>query len=435
MLDLLTPTVLIAIATVLVVAVLLSDTGGIWRRRTVFLWLNRLQWGLSAPFLLPLRSNRINWWHTAFLVTLPLTFLYGVVIYIFLAPLRLINAFYFDIFLFWSVTLRNAIDDLIRPELPRRPRWKYVWLWTKRFPLRLLHFVSRSLFGLLQGIAMLLFDVLWPTLTLFHGTSEAAARDIAHNGTWMAGSGDYVGTGLYFGLEERVARHYARSNSVPTIIVARVTLTPCRAIATMPEEQRRLVGRNGSKLSETVKFPWVSVQHWRDDMTWFEFCLILQKRKEKVRPWRIRPICIIANNQPHRLPGGPTRWPHDRHSAGVLAATLLAAMLAVSVLSFYQPTPPPLAAQVSTDCVVRSQIAVSESARVAVDGANLRQTATLLADNVLAVVPAEALVLLLDGPVCVDGGYWWRVEAGAGQIGWMLEIDSAETRLLPPQKP
>ena len=70
--------------------------------------------------------------------------------------------------------------------------------------------------------------------TMYHGTSfDEAATKISQSGKWYVGSGNYVGTGIYFGIAESTAKHYAPSGKDRGIIMSRVTLIFCKTVSTM----------------------------------------------------------------------------------------------------------------------------------------------------------------------------------------------------------
>ena len=90
--------------------------------------------------------------------------------------------------------------------LQRNVNGPLVLQWVLFFPLRVLRLVFRYPLAILQGVAMTCFDLVWPTLTLAHGTDQSAANAIAQSGQWVAGMGDWVGTGIYFGLSTKTAQ-------------------------------------------------------------------------------------------------------------------------------------------------------------------------------------------------------------------------------------
>lgn len=314
---------------------ILSAPALIWHIRGPFLGLNWLQWTLMAPWRPLVRDVDGVAAHRWFRRLLPLWLAYGFVAYLVLAPLRLVNAIYFDLALFWTVALRDGLADVMFPSYPGRRGRDYVISWVTRLPVRLASVFVRCSLALLQGLIMAAFDLIWPTVTLFHGTEFydlplglSPAKDIVRFNRWMIGPRCHLGTGIYFGLWERVARHYARNCAVPAVVVARVSLDPSRAEITLPAGIRSQIGHNGRAINEQLGFPWASLEFWRSDLSthWYELCLLLHQAAEPVRTWRVRPICVIVRGVPQRVPGGPAHWP------GTLAAAwtiLLPSLLAV----------------------------------------------------------------------------------------------------------
>jgi hypothetical protein len=51
---------------------------------------------------------------------------------------------------------------------------------------------------------------------------------------------------------------------------------------------------------------------------------------------------------------------------------------------------------------------------------------------ILGKLQSSERVVLLDGPVCVDGYVWWDVHSlGTSLVGWTAEGDDSETWILP----
>ncbi len=230
----------------------------------------------------------------------------------------------FDVLLYWSVMLNDSLQELFNPKIgtyKHQRGARYVWHWLYAFPYRFMWFVWKSLMSILDSALMLGISIVFPTFTLFHGTRfEGALHNIAQKGTWIVGGGNYAGTGIYFGIEKRVASHYADSND-KGIIVARVTPTFTRNLATLPKDQRHKVGKFDESLTRDIPRFWSTAEHWRDDDNgWWEYCLLQRKgRGTEVKSWRIRPVVLLrvtqGKDKPHRLWGGmshysymPTAW-------------------------------------------------------------------------------------------------------------------------------
>jgi hypothetical protein len=182
---------------------------------------------------------------------------------------------------------------------------------------------------------MAAFDLVWPAVTLFHGTEfcdslqgMSPAKDILRFNRWRIGPRSYVGTGIYFSMWERVALHYARRHACPAVVVARVSLDPSRAEITLPAAIRSHLGSNGPAITAQVRFPWASLEHWRSDLStnWYEFCLLRHQSGAPSRTWRVRPICVILRGVPQRVQGGPALWPGTSAAAWALLLPSLATL-------------------------------------------------------------------------------------------------------------
>ncbi len=310
----------IALATVVIVLFLPRVA---WGFRFPFLWLNWLQWFLMGPMQYWLRRTGTAWPRSLFLIFSPVLIAYWLLAYVALSPIRLVNAVYFNMLLFWLVTLRDSVADVFHPQPGEGGTFRYVARWIFGFPFRLAKVVTDNLVAIPQGIAATLFDVIWPTLTLYHGTVLHSAHAIASSGTWLAGDGNYVGTGIYFSIQKRVAKRYAQSKGGEAVMVARVTLTPCRPFATLPEKVRMRIGTDGDGISHDLQFPWASIQHFRDDRGgWYEFCVAQPARHSSISTWRVRLLCILQQDIPKRVPGGLPKWPRSARGWALLAATL-----------------------------------------------------------------------------------------------------------------
>jgi hypothetical protein len=263
--------------------------------------------------------------------------IYWLMIHILLTPVRLVSAIYFNMFLFWTLTVSDGLKEIFNPKLGRLRGMhglKYLGHWLTGFPIRIVHFLKRNTLMLLEGIVMTGFDTLWPTMTMWHGTSfEGTATDIAQKGRWYVGNRDHVGAGVYFGVERRVAEHYAKATegTSEAIVVSRVTLSFCRPTWTLPRTMRSFVGSRGKELSANLKWPWRATEHWRggSGMNWFEYCLIQSnKTGQYVKVWRARPIAVLKGGKVSRIWGGFSLRTENSGGNVLIAATwLLSALL------------------------------------------------------------------------------------------------------------
>lgn len=312
----------------------------VWAMRYPFLLLNWLQWVLYNP----LRKLWIdpddgkNSYFFSLLLHSGIAPLWWLIVHLVLIPLRLVNAIYFNIILYWSVVFCDSIWELLHPRLsygdPLR-RSRNVLRWFRFFPRRLYNVFHRNGGALLEGILMTGVDIVFPTYTMYHGTSfKGIATNIAQAGRWYVGSGDYAGSGIYFGLYRKTAEHYAKGAD-RAIICARVTIFPCRNSATLPRRLRKKIGSDGAGITNGLPYPYKSIEHWRDHSYagWFEYCLVQPEMEGKyVRTWRARPICVLKRDMPKRIWGGLSLW---TGSAGGLWAIFFSWVIILGLIMAY----------------------------------------------------------------------------------------------------
>ena len=278
----------------------------------IFFLLNRIQWILYNPLRLLWKNPNSEFSNKSFnlLFYTGIIPIYWIIIHIVSTPLRLINAIYFNILLGWSINIYDSLAEVINPKLGKirhRKGINYLIFWIIGFPIRLIKMLFKNIFVFIEPIIMTGVDVVFPTYTMYHGTEHGyVSADITQNGRWLVGNGNYVGTGIYFGMSKKVADHYSDYNN--TTILVRVTLMFTRTIATAPYKIRSHIGLGygGDEISRRLSKFWSSVEHWRVDGGWFEYCIIqpVSKKGSLVKTWRARPIALIQDNKPIRIWGG-----------------------------------------------------------------------------------------------------------------------------------
>lgn len=279
----------------------------LWAFSPIFFGINSLIWFAYNPFRNHMKNKEkatTNVMFNVFLYTL-LVPAYWVLAHLLLTPLRIINALYFDVMLYISVMLGDLVAELFDPKVGgmRYKRKTQITYWTSfitRFPVQLITFFIRGAITLLDSLFMFSMGVVLPTYAMYHGTDfERAISNIGQEGQWKIGGGEYAGRGVYFGLNIKTARHYARGYRKQGIIVARVTLNPIRNISSLSKEDRIRVGSDGGTLSITTSPLWATFEHWRDDefAKWWEYCLIHRGNVgDYIKTWRIRPVAFLDEN-------------------------------------------------------------------------------------------------------------------------------------------
>jgi len=294
----------------------------------IFFQLNKLLWFISNPirFLWKNPNKGISRSFWVFLTWTGIITSWWVLIYILTIPIRLILAIYYDVILYITVSLTDNIEELINPKIgiiKYKKGFDYIFTYLITIPYRLIKFLFRSSFYIVDSFLMLGISIVFPTYTMYHGTSFSnAGSKISQSGKWYVGTGNHVGTGIYFGIEESTARHYAPSGDDMGIVISRVTLIFCKTVATMRKDHREMVG-NGEALSQHTKGFFRSIEHWRNgSLGWWEYCILKpQKIGQFIKSWRLRPVAITKNSNITRLYGGFSHysWHIPSITMGVLS--------------------------------------------------------------------------------------------------------------------
>lgn len=265
-------------------------------------------------------------------------------------PLRIITALYFDVLMYLFVMLSDSLDELLHPKLGKIRHHKgfaYAWRWLLGLPLRFLWLIIKNALAVVDSVMMLIVSVVWPTFTVYHGTSQTAVYDIKKGNRWLVGNGNYAGSGIYFGRSVKVAQYYARAaSSSPDeqrIVIARVTFTMLRNVGTLFSETRRDVGNmgdGGERVSKSIRFPFFATELWRRDHSWWEYCLVQgDKRGQFISSWRIRGIGFASLKGQSQLSGTLERlWGGKAHyclSVPNIVMTLISAAFVFFAFGFY----------------------------------------------------------------------------------------------------
>jgi hypothetical protein len=325
----------IAITILMILSFILKEV--IYIFNPIFFFLNWVQWVLYNPLRVFFKNSNseLTYKFFNFIFYSGIVPIYWVFIHIVTVPLRFVNAVYFNILLSWTINVYDSLAELINPKLwnmYKKSGIDYIFFWIIGFPIRLTVMIFTNIFAFIEPIMMTGVDIIFPTYTMYHGTTyENAHTNIVRKGRWLVGDGNYVGTGIYFGMSKRVAKFYSDSN---TMILVRVTLSFNRNMATNPYIIRRCigVGIGGDNISKRLPIFWSSIEHWREDKDWFEYCIIqpAEKKLSVVTTWRARPIAIVKDNKLQRVWGGKSTSP----SFSSISIILFSWLLLVFILSF-----------------------------------------------------------------------------------------------------
>lgn len=307
--------ILIVLVIFLIVALVLRKI--IWTFSPLFFAINYIIWIVYNPLRFVMKNthhSRPNIIFNLLFYSLIVPF-YFIVVHILLTPLRIITALYFDVFVYASVMLSDSVSELLLPRRRGMRKYKtrstYITAYIVGFPWRLVRFLMSNVLTIVDIIFMFSMGVVLPTLTMYHGTDfNHAVADIAQKGRWKVGGGDYAGLGVYFGITKRTAENYARGNYKKGIIVTRTTLNFTRNGASLNKQERQKIGSDGVGLSHSLSFIWASIEHWRDDGNWWEYCLIHKGYVgDFIKTWRLRPVAFIGDDgKLKRLWGGQANY-------------------------------------------------------------------------------------------------------------------------------
>lgn len=323
-----TGSVLVLISILLIGSALFNDLRSIlWIFHPLFFLIDELMWFLYNPLRIFMKNreakkNRVFYTIFEFLLLKPL---WQLSVWVLTTPLRVITALYFDVIVYLFIMINDTASEVLDPKygsMRFRTGFAYYWRWVVYLPYRLAWLIVKNFLAIIDSALMFTISVIWPTFTMYHGTSKNNVVNIARGGRWLVGSGNYAGSGIYFGRSPRVAVSYSkglRHGGEGRVIIARVTLTMLRNCATLRDEDRRNVARagdGGAALAKAIKFPYYATEFWRTDHKWWEYCLLQGgKDGQMVNSWRIRPIGYVnivgeatTSGKLERLWGGQSHY-------------------------------------------------------------------------------------------------------------------------------
>ncbi len=244
--------------------------------------------------------------------------------YIALFPLRLVNAFYYNIIVHNLYELSNYALEVASPSDDEEGGDGF-WNWLVYLPVRVVKYiVYHGLLTVIESIVWTVIDTFVPAVTLYHGTAEAYADSMLCDpkrnsqrkytsgwlsGIWNVGGGNYAGDGIYFGIFRKTLRNYEKGSA----IVARVSMGKTIDVVLMPDYVYNQAGHPNAKAVSNwgLNHGYFSGEWWRSDRgtNWWEICLYDRQNRYN-DSWRIRPIYAINSNSGimQRVPGGTAHW-------------------------------------------------------------------------------------------------------------------------------
>ena len=241
-------------------------------------------------------------------------------LYIIVTPLRFVNAVYFNILVHCSFELFNYLVEVIVPESEDEGGDNFLW-WTVMLPVRVAKYlVWHGGLTFIESCVWTAIDTFVPALTLYHGTTCAAAESITqgpgrvgpkglYSGVWNVGGGNFAGNGIYFAPARSTALHYSSGS----LIVCRVSLGRTLDLGLAPRHIYNQCGAPNA-LGVTrwgLDNNYVTGEWWRGDARagWWEYCMYDWQNRYN-HSWRIRPLYVLdlSDECIQRIPGGMVHW-------------------------------------------------------------------------------------------------------------------------------
>ncbi|MBO4662458.1 MAG: SH3 domain-containing protein [Bacteroidaceae bacterium] len=287
-------------------------------------WIcNRLQFILINPWKYIFKYISVG--DTTRSVLRPLLNFIQILLYIAATPLRLLNAIYYNIFVYGITEIYDLTCEVFIPTNYNEGKDDF-WEWILWFPIRLAKYpIYHGTLVLIEGMIWTVIDIFIPTVTMYHGTNLEAANIILGcsnrnsnlwrnwlAGTFKASTSDngWGGLGVYFAPSRRVASSYSgRANGV-VFIACRVSLGKIINYALAPQYVEFNTGRYGrhSVLNNYANDNGYDTAEWWNGAYW-EYCMYDWKNKYNY-PWRIRPIYVfnIETGFAQHIDGGFRHW-------------------------------------------------------------------------------------------------------------------------------
>lgn len=251
-------------------------------------------------------------------------------LYIVLTPLRFANAVAFNLVIRPLYEFWNYLSEVLVPSDYYEGGRNFGY-WLLYLPYRILKYpIFHGVITIVECVIFTISDTIYPTVTLYHGTSASAAESIIKspsrtpsgcrsssrmNGVWNVGAGNYAGDGIYFAPRLSTAMHYARNNAYPVVILCRVSLGSLLPLSLSPDSVFYSAGHpNAHKVTAYgLNNGYKSIEWWRKDCGWWEYCLLDWQNKYN-ESWRIRPLMVLNPNSHFfsRTDGGSRHWLFDK---------------------------------------------------------------------------------------------------------------------------
>ena len=285
-------------------------------------FLNRLQHVLTEPWRYVFKSCWMG--EDGKKIMRPALFGLQILLYIATTPLRLLNAFIYNMVIYVVTELYDLFSEVFMPSSWKEGRDGW-WQWLYMFPWRLIKYpLFHGSLVLLEGAIWTVIDIFIPAVTLYHGTDLTAGRAITRKstrswteGTFTASQSSWGGIGVYFASRRGVARRYAEdpcrlNDTNPVMIVCRVSLGKIINYSLAPYNVYLHAGGSGNPAvlnSYGEEHGYTTGEWWNARGGYWEYCLFDWQNRYN-HPWRIRPIYVFnfRTGRAQHIDSGLRHW-------------------------------------------------------------------------------------------------------------------------------
>lgn len=290
------------------------------------LWfLNRLQLILMEPWRYLTKGNPSDGVRNFFR---PILYPTEILLYLFITPLRFVNAVLYDIFVYGITELYDLLLETLHPSKSNEGSDNF-FIWILMLPWRFIKYpFFRGCLVLIEGAIWTVIDIFIPTITMYHGTDLTAAQCIVGNdwergkskkwtdGTFCSSRNGWAGAGAYFGSARSTARGYAYdgwrlSDKNPVMIVCRVSLGKILNYGLAPRYIQNNTGQYGNHalITSYAKEHGYTTGEWWNQYGYWEYCMFDWQNAYN-NPWRIRPIYVFnfRTGLAQHINGGFRHW-------------------------------------------------------------------------------------------------------------------------------
>lgn len=291
---------------------------------TIPSWIcNRLQFVLTAPWRYLFKYTSVD--DSTRETLRPFLYFVQIILYIVTTPLRLLNAVYYNIFVYGITELYDLTCEVFIPTNRSEGKGD-ILKWILWFPIRLVRYpLFHGSLALIEGAVWTVVDIFIPTITMYHGTDLEAANVILGSASrneniwnkWLSGTfkasncyNAWGGMGVYFAPSRKVARDYCYRANGTVFIACRVSLGKILNYSLAPRYVEINTGERGNPtvLNDYAEHNGYDTAEWWNGEYW-EYCMFDWQNRYNY-PWRIRPIYAfnIETGLAQHIDGGLRHW-------------------------------------------------------------------------------------------------------------------------------